>query len=161
MEIVVGMHSPFCPYLVDFFACVPPALQNCPTNFFNFYKKLTYYSYILTLYKSHLVFTQYTLLPSVDRCVGVPWICYRYILTSYDQKSAPDIQMHIACKIPFLCLWKVWFLDFHQFLKHLGQIYCFMASRYMFKLWLEKKKLSPWGLGGPRGAIYRCKMGPI
>ena len=43
-------------------------LQNCQMNVFNFYKKLTYYSYILTLYKSHLVFTQYTLLPSVDRC---------------------------------------------------------------------------------------------
>ena len=43
-------------------------LQNCLTNLFNFYTKLTYHSYILTLYKSHLVFTHYTLLPSVDRC---------------------------------------------------------------------------------------------
>ena len=36
LEIAVNMHSPFCPKLVDYSACVPPALQNGFVNSFDF-----------------------------------------------------------------------------------------------------------------------------
>jgi hypothetical protein len=39
LEIAVNMHSRFCPYLADFFACVQPALQNCLRKYFYFHKK--------------------------------------------------------------------------------------------------------------------------
>ena len=35
-EIAVNTHSPFCPKLVDYSACVPPALQNGFVNSFDF-----------------------------------------------------------------------------------------------------------------------------
>ena len=38
LEIAVNMHSPFCPKLVDYSACVPPALQNGFVNSFDFDK---------------------------------------------------------------------------------------------------------------------------
>jgi hypothetical protein len=38
LEIAVNMHSRFCPYLADFFACVQLAFQNCLRKYF-FYKK--------------------------------------------------------------------------------------------------------------------------
>ena len=38
LEIAVNMHSPFCPKLVDYSACVPPALQNGFMNSFDFDK---------------------------------------------------------------------------------------------------------------------------
>ena len=69
LEIAANMHSPFCPYLADFFVCVPPALQNCPRNDFRFHKKLTFHSCILILCGSCHLFTHYTLLPTGDRCV--------------------------------------------------------------------------------------------
>ena len=36
LEIAVNTHSPFCPKLVDYSACVPPALQNGFVNSFDF-----------------------------------------------------------------------------------------------------------------------------
>ena len=36
LKIPGNAHSPFCPDLADFSACVPPALQNGPGNFFVF-----------------------------------------------------------------------------------------------------------------------------
>ena len=36
LEIAANTHSPFSPYLADFSACVPPALQNGSMNFFVF-----------------------------------------------------------------------------------------------------------------------------
>ena len=36
LEIAVNMHSPFCPKLADYSACVPPALQNGFVNSFDF-----------------------------------------------------------------------------------------------------------------------------
>ena len=36
LKILGNAHSPFCPDLADFSACVPPALQNGPGNFFVF-----------------------------------------------------------------------------------------------------------------------------
>ena len=38
LEIAVNTHSPFCPKLVDYSACVPPALQNGFVNSFDFDK---------------------------------------------------------------------------------------------------------------------------
>ena len=35
LEIAAGMHSPFCPNLADFSACVPPALQKGFSFYFN------------------------------------------------------------------------------------------------------------------------------
>ena len=36
-EIAASVHSPFCPNLADFSACVPPALQKGFAKHFNFY----------------------------------------------------------------------------------------------------------------------------
>ena len=36
LEIAVNTHSPFCPKLADYSACVPPALQNGFVNSFDF-----------------------------------------------------------------------------------------------------------------------------
>ena len=38
LEIAVNTHSPFCPKLVVYSACVPPALQNGFVNSFDFDK---------------------------------------------------------------------------------------------------------------------------
>ena len=38
LEIAVNMHSPFCPKLVDYSACVPAALQNGFVDSFDFDK---------------------------------------------------------------------------------------------------------------------------
>ena len=35
LEIAPGMHSPVCPYLVEFSACVPPALHMGMTKNFH------------------------------------------------------------------------------------------------------------------------------
>ena len=58
-------------------------------------------------------------------------------------------------------LMKGMILGFSSVFEASGANILFYGIKIYVQALVREKKFLPWGLGGARGAIYRCKMGPI
>ena len=104
LEIAPGIHSPVCPYLVEFSACVPPALHMGMTYDFHigdlgFYKGSLSHFYQWSAWQ--LFFVSIQARNSSDRwkCIGI----YDDIASIVDQMiwanslKRPNLLMHPIC----------------------------------------------------------------